>query len=283
MLGLELKSTIEGALNQVLESGASNAIMVNPEGFILMSAGEFDNIDETAAVSFVAMVPLSLKALNEFSKKMIKNVLKKSINFNEIIIHQLQFAVNNRKYVGIYVEGYAIIANVTKNSTADKTRVALVKAVASIIGLLRRLRESLALPTVVEEGEEAVLIKPEGLDKIKPELRKNLVDRRQAYEKIEKIVNELRKELEGGNWKSTLDGFTYLRKVFVALIDLHPELRDDNVLRAILRWIVKTEARLSNIVRSGIEGTMDASRISVLDRGLRQLLQHTSRILLRGK
>lgn len=285
MLGLELKSTIEGALNQVLDSGASSAIMVNPEGFILMSAGDSDEIDETAAVTFVAVVPLSLKALNDFSKKMIKNILKRSVNFREVIIHQLQFEVNDRKYVGIYVEGYAIIANVTGSDTADKTRVALVKAVASIIGLLRKLRESLTIPMVSEVEEEAVIISEEGVNNVKIERQQEeaIVDLNKAYEIIEDKVNEIRLELESGNWRGILRGFTELRKLFVAITDAHPEFRDNNVLRAILRWIVKTEARLSNLIKSGVEGPMDASRVSILERGLRQLLQHTNRIFVRGK
>ncbi len=282
LLGLELKNTIEGALNQVLDSGASSAIMVNPEGFILMSAGNFDYVDETAAVSFVAMVPYSLKSLNSFSRRMIRGILKRNINFKEIIIHQLQFEVDDRRYVGIYVEGYAIIANITKSEAADKTRVALVKAVASIIGLLRKLRESLAIP-VTRPEEETEVVEEEIDRKIELEKKESLVDLEQAYQIIEEKVNDIRRELGSGNWRDISTGFRELRKIFVTLLDLHPDLRENNILKAILRWIVKTEAKLNNLARSGAEGPVDASRISILERGLRQLLQHTGKILLRGK
>jgi len=282
LLGLELKNTIEDALNQVLNSGASSAIMVNPEGFILMSAGNSDDVDETAAVSFVAMVPYSLKSLNNFSKKMIRGILRKNISFKEIIIHQLQFEVSDRKYVGIYVEGYAIIANITKSNMADKTRVALVKAVASIIGLLRKLRESLAIP-VAKAEEETVIVEGEIEKKIETEMKEDLVNLERAYKAIEEKVNDIRKELGSGNWREILHGFSELRKIFVTIFDLHPDLRENNVLKAILRWIVKTEAKLNNLARSGVEGPIDASRISILERGLRQLLQHTNKIILRGK
>jgi len=282
LLGLELKNTIEDALNQVLNSGASSAIMVNPEGFILMSAGNSDDVDETAAVSFVAMVPYSLKSLNNFSKKMLRGILRKNISFKEIIIHQLQFEVSDRKYVGIYVEGYAIIANITKSNMADKTRVALVKAVASIIGLLRKLRESLAIP-IAKAEEETVIVEGEIEKKIETEMKEDLANLERAYKIIEEKVNDIRKELGSGNWREILHGFSELRKIFVTIFDLHPDLRENNVLKAILRWIVKTEAKLNNLARSGVEGPIDASRISILERGLRQLLQHTNKILLRGK
>lgn len=282
LLGLELKSTIEEALKQVLNSGASSAIMVNPEGFILMSTGNSDDVDETAAVSFVAMVPYSLKSLNNFSRRMIHGVLRKNINFREIIIYQLQFDVNERKYIGIYVEGYAIIANITKSNTADKTRVALVKAVASIIGLLRKLRESLAIP-VTRVEEETVIVEEELKRKIEIDMKEDLIDLEKAYKIIERKVNDIRNELGGGNWRGILQGFSELRKIFVAIFDLHPDLRENSVLKAILRWIVKTEAKLNNLARLKGEEPIDASRISVLERGLRQLLQHTGRVFLRGK
>jgi len=279
--GLELKSAIEDFLGRVLEGGAKSAVMVNPEGFVLMSIGDYDEVDEAVAAFFVAAVPSSLRSLNEFSLRVFSNLLRKKVVFREKIIDQLQFEIEGRSYIGIYVEGYAIVANVAREEDLDRARVALVRAVASIIGLLKRLKESIAIPYAPFEFEEVPVREHVRGAEISVDYEKSFVDLGTAYETIRGTVLGLQRNIrERGDWESALRGFESLRNQIVALIRVHPELGDNNIIQAILRWLIKTESKMRKIVESGKGGSIGIDKREILERGLTQLVHHIRRILL---
>lgn len=285
MEGLELKSAIEDSLKRILESGAKSTVMVNPEGFVLMSIGNYDEVDEAVATFFVAAVPRSLRALNELSYNIFNNLLRKKILFREKIIDQLQFQIEGRNYIGIYVEGYAIVANLPEDGDVEKTRVALVRAVASIIGLLRRLKASIATPhhisvEAVEEvvvQEEAAKIKVDHLASLEREMAEPYI----AYQIVRKNALELRKAIrEIGKWSEILNGFEELKNVLLLLVKVHKGLADNSIMQAIIRWVIKTENKIKRILESGGKDIIDKEKMEVLDRGLVQLINHIKRILI---
>jgi len=279
---IALKDTIESSLTEIIRSGAKNAVMVNPEGFILMSIGDYDDVDEAVATYFVAAIPKSQIYLNDLSIRIFGRLLRRHITIRDIIIEQIQFSIDDRNYIGIYVEGYAIVANIADTSEQDKVRVALVRAVGNIIGILRRLKRRLVVaPAPVELEVPTVKTEIPRAREFSAELKEKFADKDLAYQYIKKYVLDVLASIsEKGDWKTALQGFSSLRELIMLLIDSHSDLKENNVIQAILRWLVKTENKIQKMLEISKVDIIEEDKKEILKRGLMQLLSHLRRILI---
>jgi len=277
--GYRLKDAIERSLKKIIESGAQSALMVNPEGFVFMDIGDVDERDKAIATFFVAIFPKMQAYVNSASSRIFSELIKTQVMLKDFILGQMHFRVEDRDYVGMYVEGYSIVARVYSSEYLDRVRVTLIRAVASIISLLRKFKAHFAISPLTEAEpivhERAPLRR---VSEVKAKIDFSDID--VAYQYIRKLTLDAIKVInEDKRWNAILNSFIELRNSLSLLSEKHPKLREDSVFSAIMRWLDNTVTKIQRMISLGREKVSDDEKREVLRRGLMQLLAHLKRVL----
>jgi len=286
--GIRIKETLLRHLEEAIKNGARNILITNPDGFVFISHGDVDSIDLSIAASLTTMFHRTLDYLNKDFCQKLSKLLKRKTSINEINLSQFVLSFDNRLYIAIFAEGYSLLSSIPSHEKIKEISDNLLKAMVNVIDVFRELKKRIP----IKPREEIIEAAPEKKKEIRPvkiELPmekkinvKKFKDIKFAYQQIHNATITAINTIDTkGDWLSAYRQFQFIHSNVQALIKAHPELADNNVIKAINSWIMKTMKRIYTLLSQYGNSPIDEKRKEILKRGLTQLLNYLRRELYR--
>lgn len=290
MRGSKVRESIQRELSKIIKKGAKGVVMVNPDGFIFLYAGEIRPLDEALAAYMMVLFPRARKEMKRILKSSLGALLQRDAEILDLLGHiSLTFA--DQKYIGVYAEDYAILASVSENADPQELRTALARAIIEIIGELRILRE-LTMPKrlkMMEMEEYPEVITPTAAlptptAEVSVEEREKVRSPSDVYKNIKRIILDIRRDLrKKGSWDVVLLGLEKMMVQLTILVNNFPQYGEHPAIKSIMNWISTTSDRIRRGIAIKGQKTVTETQREKLEKSLIQILNYLRKLLHLGE
>jgi len=282
------RSVVKRYLMDILASGASGVSLIGPDGFPIESVGDISNRDEGLAIIFAIGVPNAIQSINNTVVSTVSRLLREKIGIEDIHISEFSFRLGDRVFLGLYVDGYTIVASAKRTDDVEALRAGLINVISKIFEVFKQLSgKELKVPIPVVHKPAEVPSKPtvsREREKVPVVISEKKAESLRLYLlKIRELIFDIKKDLiEHGDWYTALQGFKRFKEKLEELSEIDSEIGNHPAIKAILNWVSKTIARIEMILDAKGNEIIDEARKNVLRRGLSKSIEYIRFVIGKG-
>ena len=276
------RERIKKHLTDILKFGASGVALIGPDGFPLESIGDISSRDESLSIVFSIGIPSAIDSINRNIVSRINSLLHERLKLVGINLSEFSFEIGDRYFIGLYVDGYTIVASAKRVEDIDNIRIGLINVLSKVFEIFSTLSgKKMRIPLLevpITKTPETKITAEKRISEIIP--REELEDMRLYLLKVREIVFDIKKDLiEKGDWYSLLQGFKRFKEKIEELKKLNKDLGEHPAIRAIYNWTIKTIEKVKTRLETSGNELIDEEHKNVIRRSLSKAVEFIKKVV----
>ncbi len=250
--------------------------LISPDGFIIDYVGDLSSREIGLSSIFNLSIPKAIKEINQKSLSVMNSLLEESSKLEEFYLSTFSFKLGERTFIGIYVEGFLIIASIANEAVIENVYRKLLKGIYGFFDYISTLAGK-AIPWFFKAATIEVTKAPaKTISKEKNEIAVKKKEELQLYMlRLRELVFDTKKDLiEKGDWQTIFNDLNKFKLNLEELGKIDPDLARNPVITAIKNWVEKTLSRIKMILDMKGNSMIDEERKNGLRRSLSKAMEH---------
>jgi len=250
--------------------------LISPDGFIIDYVGDLSSREIGLSSIFNLSIPKAIKEINQKSLSVMNSLLEESSRLEEFYLSTFSFKLGDRTFIGVYIEGFLIIASIDSEAVIENVYRKLLRGIYGFFDYISTLAGK-TIPWFFKAASIEVVKAPTKIiSKEKSEISVKRKEELQLYMlRLRELIFDTKKDLiEKGDWQTIYNDLNRFKANLEELNKIDAELAKNPVITAIKNWVEKTLSRIKMILDMKGNSIIDEERKNGLRRSLSKAMEH---------
>jgi len=260
----------------IISEDIKGIALISPDGFIIDYVGDLSGREIGLSSIFNLAIPKTIREINQKSLTIMSSLLEETSSLEEFYLSTFSFKLGDRTFIGIYIEGFLLIASIKEGAVIENVYRQLLRGIYNFFDYISTLAgktipwffKAATIEVVDTQAKSAEKHKPQIIERKKEELQLFIL-------RLRELIFDTKKDLiEKGDWQTIYNDLNKFKATLEELSKIDLEISKNPVITAIKNWVDKTLSRIKMILDLKGNSIIDEERKNGLRRSLSKAMEH---------